>query len=310
MHLQASRPGRTELLIVGTAHLTDAVPDSALQNGMRLLRTWRPDAIAIEHLPGHLVVEYQQRGGAYEDFHVGGASQAREGATTVAHLRDWNVWQAKAIARDRRQPLTDRVVGWLLAHEPCNALLLQWRQADLPSAATDFMNRFEQSPSERVRIGARLASDLGHDELVHFDDHAGVDTLDYLPPTWESTVEALVKTLNDRFPSPPRPADIDKDPLTRWTWTATPEVRDWLENIESVSMATISDPTGVLRARLAQWRTRNLAMAARLRDATALIPGGRLLAIVGSSHERPLRAALSTDQHDLSLTDIASLAGE
>lgn len=64
---------------------------------------------------------------------------------------------------------------------------------------------------------------------------------------------------------------------------------------------------GLLRARNAQWRTRNLAMATRLRDATALIPGGRLLAIVGDSHVRPLRAALSVDQHDLELTDITDL---
>lgn len=48
-------------------------------------------------------------------------------------------------------------------------------------------------------------------------------------------------------------------------------------------------------------------MAARLREATTTIPGGRLVVLVGSSHERPLRAALSNDQHDLDLVNIGDL---
>lgn len=310
MRLRRRGPGPTELLVVGVAHLNEEVPDSALDSGIRRLRAWCPDAIAIEHLPGHLVVEYQQRGGAFANLPVGGAPQAREGAAAIAHQRDWNIWEAKAVARDGRQPVADRVIGWLLAHEPCNALLLPWRQAHLPSAAADFLARLEQSPSERVRVGVRLAAALGLEELVHFDDHAGVDILNQLPQGWEDTVDAFQKTLNSRFPPPIRPAGIDHDAWLRWVWTASPAFRDWSEKLESVSMATTSDRSGVLRARLAQWRTRNLAMAARLREATALIPGGRLLAIVGSSHERPLRAALSTDQHDIELTDINQLARE
>lgn len=304
MPLVSSNPGPTQVLIVGVAHLDASVPDSALERGIGLLRRWQPDVIAIERLPGHLVVEYEQRGGAFEGFPVGGAIQAREGAETVLGARAWNVWRARGIARDEASPLTDRVIGWLLAREPCNALLLSWRQAELPLAAVDFLSRLAGSASETVRIGVRLAHELGHTELVHFDDHAGAEVLAELPDL-ERLSGDFYELFRDRAPRPPEPDGADSDAWLLWAWAASPAAREWLETIESTAMAVQPDP--VLRARHVQWRTRNLAMASRLRAATALIPGGRLVAIVGHSHERPLRAALTIDQHDLVLTDITSL---
>lgn len=82
---------------------------------------------------------------------------------------------------------------------------------------------------------------------------------------------------------------------------ATSPYAEFWERLESGGRADFPDPSGAVRARLAQWRTRNLATAARLREATGLVPGGRVLAMVGYSHARPLRAALATDQHDLRL---------
>lgn len=304
MPLRCDRRGPTELLIVGVAHLDASVSDAALNHGISLLRGWRPDLIAIESLPGHLVVEYEQRGGSFSDFPVGGAVQARQGAATVAELQSWSVWRARGIARDPDAPLTDRVIGWLLAREPCNALLLPWQRSNLPHATIDFLTELAASPSERIRVGVRLASELGHTEVVHFDDHAGAELIDELPGVMD-TVDDYYDTIKDQQPQPPEPAGADRNAWLRWTWASTPAARDWLETIESAAMA--AQPNGLLRARHAQWRTRNLAMASRLREATALIPGGRLLAIVGHGHERPLRAALATDQHDLVLTDINRL---
>lgn len=304
MPLVSRSPESTQVLIVGVAHLDSSVPDSALEHGIGLLRGWQPDAIAIERLPGHLVVEYEQRGGAFADFPVGGATQAREGAETVRDARPWNVWQARTIARDEARPVTDRVTGWLLAREPCNALLLPWQQAALPPAAANFLTRLAESHSETVRIGVRLARELGHTELLHFDDHAGVELLDQLP-SLEQIAGNFYDSYRSQAPKPPEPDGADHDAWLHWAWAASPAAREWLETIESTGMAVQGDPA--LRARHVQWRTRNLAMASRLRAATALIPGGRLLAIAGHSHERPLRAALTLDQHDLVLTDIASL---
>ncbi len=298
--------GSTQVLIVGVAHLSAAVPDAAIARGRDLLRAWRPDLIGIENLPGHLVLEYEQRGGAFADFPVGGAPDARAGAAAVAGERPWDVWQARRVATDPQSSLTDRVLGWLLAREPDNALLLPWREADLPDTAHTLLTRLEASPSERVRIGVAIAKEFGHRELIHFDDHAGVGLLDQLPPNWteleepyQRQIKAELKGLNGKA--------TDHDHWEKWVGATTPEIADLLERTESADRVVFPDPSGVLRVRLAQWRTRNLAMAARLREATGLIPGGRLLAIVGSSHARPLRAALSQDQHDLDLVDLASV---
>jgi hypothetical protein len=298
--------GSTQLLIVGVAHLSAAVPEAAIARGRELLRAWRPDLIAIENLPGHLVVEYEERGGAFADFPVGGAPDARAGAAAVAGTRSWTVWQARRVATDPQSSLTDRVLGWLLAREPDNALLLPWREAELPEAAYALLARLEASPSERVRIGVALAREFGHRELIHFDDHAGVGLIDHYPGDWTQAERSYGEHMR-RSTSRPRGNDTDHDHWQKWVDVATPEFAEYLEQIESSGRVGYPDSSGVIRVRLAQWRARNLAMAARLREATGLIPGGRLLAIVGSSHAQPLRAALTHDQYDLELVDIAGL---
>lgn len=304
MPLRCDRPGLTQVLILGVAHLDSSAPDEALQHGLAVLQRWHPDRIAVERLPGHLVDEYERRGGAFADFPVGGAVEGRQGAATVEGSRPWNVWQARAVARDQDAPVADRVIGWLLAREPINGLLLPWRTVDLPPSTSPFLDQLKQSTSEHVRVGVRLARALGHSELVHFDDHAGVELLDHLPDLM-AAVDRHYRIYAEDHPSPSPPPGSDRDAWLHWAWASQPETRQWSEEIEGLGMTRSGE--GLLRARNAQWRTRNLAMATRLRDATALIPGGRLLAIVGDSHVRPLRAALSVDQHDLELTDITDL---
>ena len=237
--------GSTQVLIVGVAHLSAAVPDAAIARGRDLLRAWRPDLIGIENLPGHLVLEYEQRGGAFADFPVGGAPDARAGAAAVAGERPWDVWQARRVATDPQSSLTDRVLGWLLAREPDNALLLPWREADLPEAAHTLLTRLEASPSERVRIGVAIAKEFGHRELIHFDDHAGVGLLDQLPPNWteleepyQRQIKAELKGLNGKA--------TDHDHWEKWVGATTPEFADLLERTESADRVDL--PGSVRRA--------------------------------------------------------------
>jgi len=46
------------------------------------------------------------------------------------------------------------------------------------------------------------------------------------------------------------------------------------------------------RVRMAEWEARNLRMAANIREASAAVPGGRVLVIVGSAHKPWLDAYL------------------
>lgn len=306
MVIRSINPGPTEVLVVGVAHLDAAVPSTALARGLGILERWAPDVVAVERVPGHLVVQYEQRGGPFADFPVSGAPEARRAAATVTSDRPWDVWQARRIATDQRRSLVDRTRGWLLAREPSNALLLTWQDAQLPAAAAEALADLAASPSEVIRVGVALARALGHSEVVHFDDHTGVSLLEHLPADWSGMVEAFQTAVISQIDPPPGVSTADPDTWMVWEKTATPAFRHWAEEVESRAMAMAEgENAAVLRARHGQWRSRNLAMAARLREATMTIPGGRLVAIVGSSHERPLRAALSLDQHDLVLTDIA-----
>lgn len=187
--------GPTEVLIVGVAHLTADVPDAAIAEGRDRLLAWAPDLIAVENLPGHLVVEYEERGGAFADYRVGGAVAARHAAATVAGLRTWSVWQARRVALDADATVTERVIGWLLAREPANALLQPWRNAELPDTAVEALTELEQSPSEAIRVGVAIARELGHRFLVHVDDHAGDDS-------W-STARKAGRTLRRRTSAQP-----------------------------------------------------------------------------------------------------------
>jgi len=299
----------TDVLILGVRHLERSTPDAALARGLAHLRRWNPDLIAIESLPGHLVVEYASRGGPFHDFPVGGAPTARELAESAAHLRDWDVWTARSVARDESADPTDRVIGWLLAREPLNALLLPWQTADLPAALLAELSAVCELPTERVRIGVRLALDLGHRELAHIDDHAGLAITERLTSTWMDILEQSDASGELRDSGPP-PVQEPADEWDEWMRMAGPSFLSWIEDLESGSLARSHVETFIHRARLAQWRARNLAMAARLREATGSCPGGRVLVIVGSAHVPPLRAALATDQHDLRIVDLRELDGE
>src|SRR5262249_14925351 len=60
-----------------------------------------------------------------------------------------------------------------------------------------------------------------------------------------------------------------------------------------LNMINRASPHGAGRVRVAAWETRNLRMAANIREVAAQFPGGRVLVIVGSAHKPWLDAYLS-----------------
>jgi hypothetical protein len=70
----------------------------------------------------------------------------------------------------------------------------------------------------------------------------------------------------------------------------------WLSMINRVS------PNDVGRARVSAWEVRNLRMAANIREATNVKPGGRVLVIVGAAHKPWLDAYLAM-MSDVQLVD-------
>ncbi|WP_157235898.1 hypothetical protein [Brachybacterium sp. P6-10-X1] len=107
-------PPSTELLIVPTAHLSAATPEPVVAQARERLAAWRPDLVAIEALPGNLVVEYERRGGTFADFQVGGAVDARRGASLL-DAAPGEVWAARREACAPDTSLPDRALAWLRA---------------------------------------------------------------------------------------------------------------------------------------------------------------------------------------------------
>ena len=297
----------TEVLLVPTMHLDAGTTDAVVERARAHLQRWRPDLIAVEALPGELVVQYEQRGGEFADFSVGLAPAARRGAALLSAGPD-AAWAARARALEATTGPAEKVLAWLAAREPLNALLLPYRDLGLPAQIVEFLDDLDSDPSECVRVGARLGRALGHALLAHIDDHIGAENLAPLPTDHDAIWAAqarrlspLLDELGDR--------EATDDLWAEWLRNATTEMRQRREEVESSAWVEgVGEIPQLHRIILANWRARNLAMAARLRAATATVPGGRVALIVGAAHEGPLRTALSHGQHDVRLVELGDLA--
>ena len=159
-----------------------------------------------------------------------------------------------------------------------------------------------------MRISARIARDAGHQQLAHIDDHLGVENLEPAPPDLDADLQAHREQIDHLLQEVTPPEHIAGDLWQRWLHYSSPAVTATVERLEtSEYFGDGTRTTPGRRLKLANWRARNLAMAARLRSATATVPGGRVLLVVGSSHHGPLQAALGPEQADLRLVDLADL---
>ncbi|ASK65613.1 hypothetical protein CFK39_06930 [Brachybacterium avium] len=297
----------TELLIVPTAHLTASTPDSVVSHARDRLLAWRPDLIAVEALPGELVVQYEQRSGGFADFSVGGAPHARRGAELVGAGPEV-IWSSRYRALDVSVAVRDRVLAWLGAREPLNALLLPYERADLPADVADFLEELASGAWEAVRIGAQLGRTLGHSSLVHVDDHPETEGSEISPSDMERVFAAQKPRISELLDELEVPDAAPQDLWAQWRFHATPRARQLFERLESAEwVAAEAETPRAHRVILALWRARNLAMAARLRAASAAVPGGRMVLIVGAAHEMPLRTALGAGQYDLRLVELEEL---
>lgn len=302
----------TRLVVFGVTHLGRRgvpEPDEALVGVVDRIVQWRPDAIAVEVLPGDLVDSYLRLGGPYAGMRVGGLSEAATCAEAAGPYHDWDLWQARAIGADRGRSATERVLAWCAAYEPYTALLLTRTASDLPAQVRAALDAVVAKGSEVWRIAGVAAGHLGLDRLYPFDDHSegpgGQDVSD-------TDHSDLMTSLAER--AQPRVARIEAEldealdngdlwPL--WRRLNTPERVAASEELESGLF--FGSGTPLARRLLGEWRARNLLMAGRLRAVTALHPGRRVLAIVGQAHKGPLEAALRPGQSDVDLADVAEL---
>ncbi|HEX3932937.1 MAG TPA: DUF5694 domain-containing protein [Nocardioides sp.] len=306
----------TRLLIVGATHLgrgEHREPDKALAGIVDRFCGWRPDAIAIEALPGELIDSCLRLGGPFADMRVGGVPQAAACAEAVRDLHSWDLWEARRIGQDRTRERAERVVAWCAAFEPYTALLLARRARALPATVREALDAVEAGGGEISRVAAQAAARLGIERLHPFDDHGnGAAMNDFAEEDFDEFILALHAKARDHPLVAGEAAEVRRSMERRDLWTlwrdrSSPSMVSASNELESGFFLTHGQPDELARAALAGWRARNLLMAGRLRSITGGYPGGRVLALVGHAHKGPLEEALATDQWDLDIVDVSEL---
>lgn len=315
-------PDALPVLVLGTPHLSawpkDVQPDLAPL--IDRLAKFEPAIITIESLSGpqcETLRRYRQR---YTDtaesycFDTAAAraatgldlAQATEAADRL--LADWPAVPAPA-QRRRLAAL------FLAAGEPSSALV-QWlrlpsterRTGDgLDDALVAALEKQRVRRNEVTLIAAPLAARLGLERVYPVDDH----TADFEPQNARAYGAALQAAWAN--PAAKRrladytllDADLGKPGGVLAAYRAY-NAPDHPRLIYDGDFGAALKAGGYARQYAGWWETRNLRMAANIRDALAHRPGARALAIVGASHKGYYEAYLH-QMHDVRLVDPAAV---
>jgi Family of unknown function (DUF5694) len=322
----------TQILVIGTPHLS-GTPDNfdaaVLEPLLQRLEAFRPDAIAIEALPGRTIDQMWQYRESYPQVaqQYGGRSMALSGVTRgylgmdmaqadAEIRRTLAAWPASPTPAQRR-----RLTALFVAAGDLSSAVVQWWKLDPNERVADdeSVSRLlaEQlatydTPARRNEnhlIASRLAVRLGHDRVYPTDDQT-----DDVAPNFQANMTAFMEEpwmaalMSDSAFTPlreagqhlttPEEALATYRMLNGWRAGRTDANAQWLNMINRAS------PGDVGRARVAAWEVRNLRQVANIREVSARHPGGRILVIVGSAHKPWFDAYLSM-MSDVEVVDAA-----
>jgi hypothetical protein len=321
----------TQILVIGTLHLSgtpDTFDPAVLEPLLERLERFRPDAIAIEALPGRAIDQLwewrESYPGAAQTY--GGRSMALAGITRG--LLGMDMAQADA---EIRRTLADwpssptpaqrrRLAALFVATGDPSSALVQWWRLDpneriaddnVPRLLAEQLQTYDTAArrNENHLIASRLAARLGHERVYPTDDQS-----DDVVPNFEQDMTAfmgepwLQRLLEEpafralqqagEHVSTPEEALATYRMLNGWAAGRTDANGQWLNMINRAS------PNNIGRARVAAWETRNLRQVANIRELSARHPGARILVIVGSAHKPWFDAYLSM-MSDVEVVDAA-----
>lgn len=309
-----------EVMVLGTPHLR-GLPDSFQPTDLaplieRLAR-FRPAMVAIEVLSGPQCDQLRRYPARYKDTVEGycwdpAPARAATGldvpAATAAVERALAGWLATPSAGQRRH-----LAALFLASGDRFSALVQWLR--LPAAerrAGDgvdatlaaLLDKLVTRRGEDALIAAPLAARLGLERLVPMDDHSAD-----APATDEAGYEAAISKAWDNPATKQRMAADKAAEAKLGTSAGLLDLYRALNDrgqgrlaFDSDFGAAMNEPSAARfgRGYLGYWETRNLRMAANIREAIGAKPGGRVLVIVGASHKGYLEAYLH-QMHDVRL---------
>jgi hypothetical protein len=334
---------RTQVLVLGTFHLRQIAKQfkpAMLGRLLPLLQRFRPDAICVETLPGARVRELDLRrdaGPLYADIVSSFANTHQKlGKPACALL---NTTPEKASVKVRELLAAARAAGpakkmspgeratlalWMLAAYDPSSAALQWSYLDeaarraqtaVPADLARQLDARLAQVNEVPAIAVRLARALGLESLEPVDDFEDPDAY-----------AAIDAQLEKEFKGNAQLAAVAKAPvyleeaarLQRSTRSGDLLPVYALLNSAGFAAADVDAQWGVFlrthfasgtdRTRLGLWENRNLKIAARIRAAAALHPGGRVLVIYGAAH-RPFLEAYLSRTADVEVVELVQLPG-
>ncbi|MEG0183705.1 MAG: DUF5694 domain-containing protein [Stenotrophomonas sp.] len=334
-HAQAFDPGahkgpqqgvQNELAVLGTTHLSGmpkTFDPSTLGALIDRLAAWQPKAIAIEVVSGLQCDTLRRYPSRYRfsisDYcpdtavagKVTGLDVPAANAAAEAMLATWPVHPT---AVQRRA-----LAATFLAAGERDSALVQWlrlaeadRHADegLDQALVDALEALRVSRNETTLVAAPLAARLGHERLWPMDDHSadryGPDPKAYVAAIRKAWDNPATKQRGTMFGELEAQADTPEKMLALYRRYNAGDLAAIA--FEGDYGAALEEPSaqGYGRLYVTSWETRNLRMAANIRDLMGPTPGMRTLVIVGASHKAYLDAYLK-QMHDVRIVDVQPL---
>jgi hypothetical protein len=315
-----------DVIVLGTPHLR-YLPrfDRALIDRLAdRFHNWQPQAIAIEELSGaqcDFLRRYPQQ---YQGTIAGycwdpAPAHAATGLDVPRATAEWEqllaTWPAAPTGAQRR-----RLVAVFLAGGERGSALVQWLRLapgeqhagdGLDAALVQLLQELAVKPDETSLFSAPLAARLGHERLYAMDDHtADSDDGDNakassaaIAKAWDNPATAQRKRTSDALAATLRTPD---DMLALYHHYNAPGQAKLIFTSDFGAALNEPSPQHFGRNYLGYWETRNLRMAANIRDALGRKPGMRMLVVVGASHKGYLEAYLH-QMHDVRLVDAMPL---
>jgi hypothetical protein len=320
---------RTAMLTIASTHLSGHSGKWSkgwLEPLVQRLVAYRPELITIEQLSG-------------SQCEIMRGNPAVFGEVFEAYCRDatpfqrlLRMTQPQAAAEAERQlaawptsptPMLRRHLAMLfLAAGDFGSAMVQWlrlpeperRAADgLDAEALKFLTRSNGRMNESYDVAAVVAARASLERLYAIDDHTS-DTIDLsVDPGFGPWQQARYDRISASALGHRREADDaavhdGKSLLAYYVGMNAPHAQD--EGIEADFGGAIADPhpKHFCRQYAGWWETRNLRMAANIREAVAIHPGVRVLNIVGSSH-KPWFDQWARQMGDVEVVSAAAVLG-
>ena len=296
----AMREPRSEVMVLGTPHLSELPPEfdrAGLEPLLARLAGWRPAMIMVEGVGG-AQCDYLR---AFVAFYPGVAEDycpdpgpARTALGLDQAGAEAEIARLLATARAERRRLA---ALFLAAGDPASARVQWLRLAEPDRVAGDGLSAamlasiaaIGKRPNENRDVAAALAARLGLERVWPVDDHTG----DRAAGPGSAEMDAAIARVWDNPWTRQRKA-AGQGLAARLHDGGVLAVYREQNSAEAARFAVASDFAAAAgdgsagrygRRYLAYWETRNLRMVANIREAMGPTPGVRALAIVGASHK-------------------------